>query len=106
MIAAAPPRDPSLGLVQLIFSLKADQTQSVPEDLKTHLTTVITEAKALLRDPNNFPEHAHPEAIALALWVKTNKELTAAVEKITTFDTIDPALAKKILDQMRTNSGY
>lgn len=107
MIAAAPPKDPSLGLVQLIFSLKTDQTQSVPDDLKAHLTTVIAEAKALLSDPNISPKNANnPEAIALALLMKANEELTAAIKKITTFDTIDLALAQKILDQMRADPGY
>lgn len=105
MIAAAPPRDPSLGLVQLIFSLEADQKQPIPDELKTHLITVITEAKALSH-PNFVPKHANPEAIALAVWMKSNKELTAAVEKITTFENIDPDLASKILEQMRVRPGY
>jgi len=108
MIAAAPPRDPSLGLIRLIFSLKADPTQSVPDELKAHLTKVIAEAKALLSDPNYVSPRANPEAIALALWMKANKEVTAAIEGITTIESIDPALAKKILDldQMRTDPGY
>ncbi|PSJ16074.1 hypothetical protein [Nitrosomonas supralitoralis] len=106
MIAAAPPVDPSLGLIQLIFSLNADQTQSVPEDLKKHLANVITEAKELLSDPINFPKNAHSDAIAFALWMKANKDLNAAVNKITTFETIDPTLAKTILHQMRANPGY
>ncbi|PTQ74690.1 hypothetical protein C8R26_12623 [Nitrosomonas oligotropha] len=106
MIAAAPSRDPSLGLIRLIFSLRADQKQSVPNELQEHLTTVISEAKALLSNQKCVPEHANPEAIALALWMKTNEELTAAVEKITTFENIDPVLAKRILDQMRAHPDY
>ncbi|MBP6366475.1 MAG: hypothetical protein KBA82_04295 [Nitrosomonas sp.] len=106
MIAAAPPRDPSLGLVKLIFSLKADQTHSVPDELKDHLTNVISEAKAFLSNPNYVPKRSNPEAIALALWMKANEELTDAVEGITTFESIDSTLAKKILDQMRAHPGY
>lgn len=106
MIAAAPPSDPSLGLVRLIFSLKADQSESVPEELKSHLVNIISEAKVLLTDPNYASQHINPEAIALALWMKANEELTAAVGRITTFESIDPVLAKKILDQMRVHPGY
>lgn len=105
MIAAAPPRDPSLGLIQLIFSLEADQKQPIPEELKAHLVAVITEAKALSH-PDFVPKHANPEAIALALWMKSNQELNAAVEKITIFENIDPILASKILELMRVRPGY
>jgi hypothetical protein len=106
MIAAAPPRDPSLGLVRLIFLLKTDPTQSVPKELNKHLENVITEAKALLSNPDYVPHHTSPEAIALALWMKANDEVTAAIDKIKTFESIDPVLVKKILDQMSTHPGY
>ncbi len=105
MIAAAP-RDLSLGLVRLIFSLKANQTQPVPEELKTHLTDVIAEAKALLINPNHVSDHTNPEAIALALGMKSSEDLTTVVEQITTFDSIDSVLAKKVLDRIGAYPAY
>ena len=100
MIAAAPPRDSSLGLVRLIFSLAANPTQPVPDELKTHLTDVIEEAKALLADPRHVSSQTNREAIALALGMKSNPELATAVEQITTFESINPVLANKILKGM------
>lgn len=100
MIAAAPPRDSSLGLVRLIFSLVANPTQPVPDELKTHLLGVIGEAKALLADPKHVSGETNREAIALALGMKSNPELTAAVGQITTFESINPVLANQILKGM------
>lgn len=104
MIAAAPPRDSSLGLIRLIFSLAANPTQPVPEELKTYLMDVIKEAKALLSNPNNASPQVNPEAIALALGMKANKELADAVEEITTFESINSVLASKVLEQIK--GGY
>jgi len=106
MIAAAPPRDTSLGLVRLIFSLAANRTQGVPEGLKTHLTTVIAEAKTLLNDPHSVSAQTNPEAIALALEMTTNPELLSAVDEITTFESIDAVIANKVLERMRSYSAY
>lgn len=106
MIAAAPPRDTSLGLVRLIFSLAANPLQVVPEGLKTHLTTVIFEAKALINDPHTVSAQTNPEAIALALEMTTNPELLSAVDEITTFESIDTVIANKVLERMRSSSAY
>lgn len=106
MIAAAQPRDSSLGLVQLIFTLVANPQQQVPDELKEHLTAVIADAKLLLADQEHIQNHINPEAIALALRMKSSVDLTASVEQITTFESIDSVLAKKVLDRMRANSAY
>lgn len=106
MIAAAPPRDTSLGLVRLIFSLAANPSQSVPEGLKVHLTSVIHEAKALLSDPHTVSAQTNPEAIALALEMTSSPELVSAVDEITTFESIDAVVAKKVLERMRSYSAY
>jgi hypothetical protein len=100
MIAAAPSRDSSLSLVRLLFSLAENPVQPVPGELKEHLLTVIQEAKALLADPNNVSDRTNRESIALALEMKSSQELSAAVEEITTFDSIDSVLAKRILKGM------
>jgi hypothetical protein len=106
MIAAAPTRDSSLGLVRLIFSLAANPTQSIPDELKSHLTDVIAEAKMLVSDPKHISVHANPEAIELALGMKSSQELTSAVEQITTFDSINPIIASKVLEKMGAYSAY
>ena len=106
MIAAAPPRDTSLGLVRLIFSLAANPSQSVPEGLKLHLTTVIDEARVLLRDPHNVSAQTKPEAIALALEMTSNPDLSSAVDEITTFESINTVVANKLLERMRSYSAY
>lgn len=101
MIIADPPIDTSLGLVRLIFSLVATPSQSVPEGLKSHLTSVINEAKALLNDPHSVSAQTHPEAIALALEMISNPQLSSAVEEITTFESINAVVANKVLERMR-----
>ncbi|WP_404359460.1 hypothetical protein [Methylotuvimicrobium sp. KM1] len=106
MIAAAPHRDTSLGLVRLILSLAASPTQEVPEDLKAHLAMVIAEAKALLADPKHVSTHINPEAIALALEMSSNSELSASVDEITTFESINAVIASKVLERMRPSSAY
>jgi hypothetical protein len=106
MIAAASPRDSSLGLVQLIFSLVANPTQPVPDELKAHLTKIIAEAKELLADPKQISNRTNPEAIALALEMMRDDVLTASVDEITTFDSINSVLARKVLERMETRPAY
>ena len=101
MIAASSPRDTSLDLVKLIFSLTVDSSQNVPEELKQHLTEVLTEAKFLLSESDHDPTKVTPEAIELALEMKASNELASSVEEITTFDSISPIIANKVLEAMR-----
>ncbi|MCK9606555.1 MAG: hypothetical protein M0R33_08910 [Methylomonas sp.] len=106
MIAATPTSDTSLGLVRLIFSLAANPSQNVPEGLKSHLVTVITEAKALHENPHHVSAQTSSESIALALEMSSNPELTAAVDEITTFESISTVIANKVLEKMRHYSAY
>ncbi len=101
MIAAVSPRDTSLDLVKLIFSLTVDPSEKVPEELKVHLTDVLLEAKSLLSESDQKASSAvNPEAIELALEMKASHELASSVEEITTFDSISPVIANKVLKAM------
>jgi|GEM_PF-6074271 len=108
MIAAASPRDTSLDLVKLIFSLAVDPSQNVPKELKIHLTEVLREAKYLLSESGQKSSVAvNPEAIELALEMKASQDLASSVGEITTFESINPAIADKVLKAMgRIHSAY
>lgn len=106
MIAAAPLRDPSLGLTKLIFSLRINQSEAVPPELKEHLEKIISQAKALSGNPKNIPGNINPEAIALAIGMKSNTDLATELNRITTFDSIDANLASKILELLGASTAY
>jgi hypothetical protein len=106
MIAATAPRDTSLSLVRLIFSLAATSEAPVPTELQTHLSDVIAAAKSLSTNPHNTSGMANPESIAFALDMKKNQELADCLNQITTFDSINPTLARQVLDKMEKCSAY
>ena len=101
MIATTAPRETSLDLVKLIFSLAIESPENVPDGLKLHLTNILTEAKKLSLEVNEPAEVINPEAIELALDMKANAVLAKSVDKITSFESITPTIASNILDAMR-----
>ncbi|MEQ1515514.1 MAG: hypothetical protein ABL931_03390 [Usitatibacteraceae bacterium] len=98
MIAAVPDRPHSLELVRLILSLVRERS-SIPPQLKKHLIDVIDEARRLADDPK-IVGSVSPEAIELAVEIRQQASLAASLRGVTSFDSIDPALAGELLGRM------
>ena len=102
MLAAVPERSgSSLDLVRLVLSIIANDGQNVPPQLKDLLVGVIGEAKELAADPTRKARLIYPESILLALEMREEKVLAEEVREITTFDSIRPEIANRMLSSMR-----
>lgn len=101
MLAAVPNRSGnSLDLFRLVLSMVATDNQGVPPQLKDLLVGVIDEAKELAQDPQRRASVEFPESILLALEMREEQDLATTVREITTFDSIRPELANRVLSLM------
>lgn len=100
MLAAAPINSQGLGLLRLILTLVSEQSSNIPQSLKTHLVTVIDQAKLLNADPTSVKQPILPESIELAFEMKVEKGLADELAPITTFDTIGSDRADRILKEI------
>lgn len=99
MLAATREKTRSLELLRLILDL-ANQHQQVPESLRKHLMDVIAQAKQLADDPSSVHGVISPEALALARQIRSQTDLAAAVQQITSFDSIDSKIASSVLHSL------
>ena len=102
MIAAVPERPHTLELVRLILSLVSEQND-IPLKLKQHLIDVIQSAKRLAEDPQSAG-NVSPEAIELAVEIQREAALATTLRGVTSFENIDPALARQLLGQMEARA--
>lgn len=105
MLAAFPERSgSSLDLVTLVLSMIAKNGQTVPQQLKTLLVNVISEAKALAQDPKRQGTVRYPESILLALEMRDEADLADSVMHVTNFESIGPEVANRMLSFMGHHS--
>jgi hypothetical protein len=100
MLAAA--RNPSgpLGLVRLVFSLVGAREANISDGLKEHIVAVIHQAQGLARDPESFEGTIYPEAIELAIQMRTERSFGDSISKISDFASIEPDLARQLLKRI------
>ena len=100
MLAAVSDCPRPLELVKLVLTMIARDSNNIPQELKQFLIDAISEAKVLTQDPSHVANIKNFEAIQLALEMKTARDLANTIETVTTFESIRPQLASKILVSM------
>ena len=104
-IAATPDLDNNLGLfkVALVAIVKGQQ---VPESLKEHVISVLTQAVEVLQDPQNIPASVVPEALELAVQISKFGELQRSLEDNFAAYTNSPEKAKELLEKVDGKFAY
>ncbi|MGV3581658.1 MAG: hypothetical protein ACO1N8_05065 [Methylophilus sp.] len=97
MLAAISDNPRPLELVKLVLTMVAKDGENIPPLLKQFLIDVISEAKILSQDPSHAANIKNIEAIQLALEMKSTQDLADTLGDITTFESIRPQLANKML---------
>lgn len=107
MLAAAPsPQSDSLELIRLALSMVRSGEPNIPDSLKIYFSTVIEQARTLAGDPSSVQGEVLPEAIDLALEIRSVKEFSDEIERIESVDTLSPGVATKLLSVMEKHPVY
>lgn len=104
MLAAAPDDKQSVDLVRTLLELIQQHNQSIPQPLQKHLIAVIEQARLLSDNPESVRGDIFPEAIRLALTMRVRADLASDLNKISSFDSIEPNLAARILSEINHGS--
>ncbi len=91
LAAASPERERFPPLFQLALQVLSARGE-LPAQLAQHLETVIVQALEIAGDPQKVSPSTLPEAIQLALEIRGNDQLRAAIEPSrTAYMTVDAA---------------
>jgi hypothetical protein len=100
MLAATSEKFGNLEPVRILFSLVRTNPAQVPPTLVAHALAIIRQANALLARPDAIDQHTLPEAISLALAMRTHDELAQDLGPIDSLEQIDPAVAARALEHL------
>jgi len=107
MLAAAPsPQSDSLELIRLALSMVRSNEPNIPESLITYFAQVLEQARVLAGDPSKAEGQVLPEAIDLALEIRSVKEFSDELEKVKSIDKLTPDIARKLLSVMEEHPVY
>jgi hypothetical protein len=99
LAAAAAPEARILQLFRLALDIAVAES-TVPAQLIEYFNRVLSQARALDRDPSSKVESVMPEAIQLALDIRERAELRQAVSDIQSFNDVSPNKAAEVLRQL------
>lgn len=100
MLAATSEKFGNLEPVRILFSLARTNPEQVPATLVEHALAIIRQAKLLLANPRAADQNTLPEAISLALAMRTHHELADDLRPIDTLQQIDATVAARALEHL------
>jgi len=100
MLAATSEKFGNLEPVRILFSIARTNPEQVPPTLVEHALAIIRQAKELLANPAAADQDTLPEAISLALAMRTHADLASDLEPIDTLQQIDPDVAARALEHL------
>jgi len=107
MLAATPKVPSSQELFRLVLTLVSNNgTQDIPDTLREHFSTVLTQAKLLIGNSENITGDILPESIELAYELGEIEGLSASLDRIDDIESVSPALAHQLLASMEQYSVY
>jgi hypothetical protein len=106
MLAAASRDVVYLSLFKLVLSLRQMQEQRIPQPLEEQFNKIVNQAKQLAASPNQIQGDLFPEAIDLALEMRSVGDIARDVDAIDSLDSLTPQLAKSILEKMEAHPVY
>jgi len=99
--AAVPERPQPLD--RSIDSFACQRAERHPPELRQHLIDVIQSASVSPKTRNRAG-NVSPEAIELAVEIQREAALATTLRGVTSFENIDPALARQLLGQMEARA--
>ncbi len=106
MLSATSGTPNSLDVVRLVLSLVQRQEPEIPNALRTHFATVVTQAKQLAIKPTTDLQGVLPESIDLAFEMRRLEALRKHIDTISSVDQLNPALAGQVLRAMEPRAAY
>jgi len=100
MLANAPEPLGNLEPLRLLFLLLRGNPAEIPESLKQQALAIIEQARQIVTDANIIDGDTLPEAIALALAMRSSQQLAQDISQIHGLDNIDPARADRTLEHL------
>ncbi len=96
----------SLELVRLALSMVQSGDKKIPESLKDYFSKVLQQARVLAADPSKTEEDILPEAIDLALEIRSVEEFSRELKNVEDVDNLAPEIAGKLLFAMEKRPVY
>jgi len=108
MLAATPvtAKTDSLELFRIALSMCKNKEQNIPQSLKEYINVLVHQAKEIVNDPSTLSDGIYPEAIELAVDLKTIKEFSIEINSVQDFRELNSEAASKILEVMEVSSAY
>lgn len=106
MLAATPQVSSSQELFRLVLTLISSGSRDIPNSLKEHFLTVLSQAKIIVGDAEITLENVLPESIDLAFEIKEIDGLYDSLKTIDDIENVSPALADHLLNSMEHYSVY
>lgn len=102
MLAAAPDRNSTLGLFQVVLSSVTQHSEAnLSDSVKKHVVVVLQAASAVAANPATINKDTPAEALELALRIRGQDDLRQQVSQIGTFENIKADVAQKILKSLQ-----
>jgi hypothetical protein len=103
MLAAVPSeRGRALELFGLALSMVEAEKSDIPEALKAYFDHVLWQARQLLANPDASVDKLRPEAVQLALDLRDNHELSAAIGDAASINALRKEQAHAVLVAMES----
>jgi len=104
MLSATPNKQFELELFRLALSLCVTEKETVPTSLRKHFNKVLSQAKRISDKPNKISKTILPEAVELALEMRSHEDILSDISKINDFDQLTPDTASHLLNSMECSS--
>jgi len=106
MLAAATKEASVKDAFYLVLSLSRDSEKDIPDSLIRLFDEILNQAKSIAKSETPDLSKIHPEAIALALEIKSAEKFSSYIDKVESFDALTPDLANNILIEMENFAVY
>ena len=105
MIAATPKSPNRANLFRLVLTLSSNRNDP-PQTLVDYFDEVLLQAKALSEKPFDFSREIIPEAIDIAVELKSNKTFSWELGTVESYKTLTPELAASLLKHLEESPVY
>lgn len=108
MLAAtnATKQNDSLELFRMALAMYKNNEENIPESLKEYISALVSQAKAILGNPSVLNDSTYPEAIKLAVALKTIEGFLTEINSVQDFRKLNSDAASKILGVLEVSSAY
>lgn len=98
MLAAVPAEQARiLEMFNLALAMASSAQRNIPAPLASYFDKVLAQARQLLIAPDAIQDAVLPEAIQLALEIRSDEDIRSAMQQVSSITQISPEQAKQAL---------